>query len=281
MKILGVHVFAPLYTIRDPASWGVRMSFLLPPPRTLIGALARGLGITYGIASGEERLKGEFTRNILCYALEKSIFATIRPLSPLVKTSQIIRMVPAVEKGESIETPEKAHDAFKTDFIFCGNLKIVYAIDIDMVNSVFEKYDLPKTDTIRLNRAARFLDRIGQTESICYVKNIELLEIKGESTNINTYLPTYWIKDITGNYFIRELLPNIRIIENYMKKRLGIESIEDKDLRKKKIPFLLPLQATGYHRGREFLEPAEVTVQLKLGYKAYLLNDGTKIALPS
>ncbi|MEM0312760.1 MAG: type I-A CRISPR-associated protein Cas5a [Conexivisphaerales archaeon] len=284
MEILGVHISIPLYTIRDPGSWGIRLSFLLPPPRTLIGALAHGLGVVYGIASGEENLKGEFARNVLSYALETYSFVTIRPLSPLVKTSQIMRLVPAIEKGKSSKTSEEAHDAFKTDFIFCSDLKAVYTIDIDMVNLVLEKYGLPKADIAKLSCAARFIDRIGQTESICYVKNIEWLETKGRSVDVNTYLPTHWIEDAKGDYNIGELLPNIRILEDLGEKKvrqLGIESIKDKDLRKKKIPFLLPLRVAEHRQGREVLKPVEVNVKLKTGYVAYLLDDGTKIVLPS
>ncbi|MEM2930749.1 MAG: type I-A CRISPR-associated protein Cas5a [Thermoproteota archaeon] len=284
MKILGVHISIPLYTIRDPGSWGVRLSFLLPPPRTLIGALTHGLGVVYGIASGEEDLKGEFARNVLSYALERYSFVTIRPLSPLVKASQIMRLVPAIEKGKSPKTSEEAHDAFKTDFIFCSDLKIVYTIDIDMVNLVLEKYGLQKAGIAKLNCAARFIDRIGQTESICHVKDIEWLETKGISLDVNTYLPTHWVEDAKGDYNIGELLPNIRILEDLGEKKvrqLGIESIKDKDLRKKKIPFLLPLRVAEHRQGREILEPVEVNVKLKTGYIAYLLDDGTKIVLPS
>lgn len=282
MEIIGVHLSIPLYTIRDPKSYGVRLSFLLPPPRTVIGALARGLGIVYGITSGEEYLKGEFARNVLSYALETYSFAMIRPLSPLVRSSQIMRLVPSIEKGESPETPEKAHDAFKTDFIFCSDLKVIYAISIDSVNLTLEKYGLPKADITKLKRAARFIDRIGQTESFCYVKSIERLEIKERDLAVNTYLPTDWLEDARGDYYIGELLPNISILEDLGEvKQPEIGSIKDKDLRKRKIPFLLPLRVARYHRGREILEPVEVKVKLKPTYTLHLLNDGTKIALPS
>jgi len=278
MKILGIHVYVPLYTIRDPESWGVRLSFLLPPPRTVIGALARGLGILYGIASGEEKLEGKFAREVLCYALEKASFATVRPLSPLFRSFHIMRLVPSIERG----TSEDVHDAFKTDFIFCSELKIIYAVNIEIVNSVLEKYGLPKADYEKLGLAARFIDRLGQTESICYVKSIEWLEIEEESLDINTYLPEYWIEEVSGDYTVERLLPNIRILESLEEdiKDLGIDSIKNKDLRKKKIPFVLPLRRARYQHRREILEPIEVKVKPKSGYMAYLLNDKTKIVLP-
>lgn len=281
IEILGVHIYIPLYTIRYPESWGVRLSFLLPPPRTTIGALAGGLGIVYGIASGEEDLKEEFARIVLSYALEAYSFATIRPLSILVRSSQIMRLVPPIEKGEIPKTPEEAHDAFKTDFIFCSDLKVIYAIDIYSASSVLEEYRLPKADITKLEYAARFIDRIGQTESLCYVKSIERLKIKERCSGVNTYLPAGWLENVGGSYYIGELLPNIAILKDLGEiKQPKIDSVINKDLRRRKIPFLLPLQLRD-HQKREIFEPAEIEVKLKPAYASYLLDDGTRIALPS
>jgi CRISPR-associated protein Cas5 subtype I-A len=280
--VLGVHMILPLFTIRDPASWGVRLSFTLPPPRTIIGALARGLGVVCGFASGEQSLGGTATRNIFTYALESSSFATVRPLSPLIRSSQMLRYVPPVETAGSVTAPQDAHDAFKTYFMFTDSMKAIYVIDVNSVNKVFGRYGLPEIDVEMLDRGANFVDRIGQTESFCHVKNVERLEIEGEDSTVNTYFPLDWLERAAGDYYVGELLPNLRVLERLRQiECLDIGRVQDKDLRRRKIPYLLPLRATGSIRGKEVLEPAEVQIVPKAGYSSYLLSDKTKIVLPS
>jgi len=278
---LGVHIRLPFFALRDPTSLGVRLSFLLPPPRTILGALARGLGIIYGIKSGEEDLRGEAARNVLTYALEAHALATIRPLSPLTRSSQMLRFVPPVEKGEPVKVPESAHDAFKTDFIFLNELKAIYIVDINSVNRILENYGLSEIDVQALDDAAHLIDRIGNTEITCHVKNVERLEIVEECSTVDTYFPLSWLERAEGNYYIGELLPNLYVLRNLGQiEQLNISCISDKDLRRKKIPYLLPIQIAENRRGREVLKPADVPVKPKVGYIAYLLSDETKVILP-
>jgi CRISPR-associated protein Cas5 subtype I-A len=280
-EILGVHLFLPLFSVRDPASWGVRLSFLLPPPRTLLGALARGVGILSGAASGEELRKREAVRNILTYAFEAYSYVTVQPLSPLIKSSQILRFVPPVEKGERIRTSQEAHDAFKTDFIFSSDMKVVFFINIASINEVLEEYGLPKINLNKLCYAARLIDRIGQTEIMCYTKNVEWLKIKETSSTVNTYLPYKWLERVEGDHFISELLPNLGVLKSLDRiQSMKISHIKDKELRRKKILYLFPLRLMKAPKGKEIFETIEVRTKLKTGYGAYLLSDGTKVAVP-
>jgi len=281
-EIIGANLFLPLFSVRDPTSWGVRVSFLFPPPRTLLGALAHGTGIILGVASGEEKLKGEAVRNILTYAFEAHSFVTVRPLSPLVKSSQILRFVPPIEKGEQIGTPQEAHDAFKTDIVFSGDMKVIYLMDIVSINRILKNYDLSEIYLDKISHAARLIDRIGQTEAVCYTKKVEGLEIDKASPTVNTYLPCEWLEDVEGDYCVGELLPNLYILKSLGKiPDMNMSYVQNKDARRMKITYLFPLKLTKGLKGKEVFEATEVKIKLKQGYTAYLLKDGTRIALPS
>lgn len=282
MKFLAVSLRLPLFSIRDPESWGVRLSFVLPPPRSLLGAFARGLGIILGFRSGEERLKNEFVRNILTFSIEVSSYATIRQLSPLLKSSYILRYVPPVEKGEPIETAEGSHDAFKTDLMFSDAMKIIFSFDIAKINSIFETYDLPKVDEGKMCQAAKLIDRIGSSENFCYAHRVEFVNIEEISSTLNTYVPLDWIENVKGEYFISDLLPNIRVLKDVgIIKDESISNLQDKDLRRMKMRYVFPLKLLSEIRGKMFFESSEVEIRLKKGYSGYILNDGTRVVIPS
>jgi len=279
--IIGAHFFLPLFSVRDPTSWGVRLSFLLPPPRTILGALAHSIGVISGVASGEEELRKEAARDILTYALETYSLATIRPLSPVIKGSNILRYVPPVEKGERVRSSEAAHDAFKTDLMISSEMKAIFFIDTGSVSSFLEKYGLPKLHIGRICHAVRLIDRIGPTEIICYTKNVEILRIEEASPITNTYVPYGWLEGAEGQYCVSELLPNLRVLETLGQiAQTDIRSIRHKNLRRKKIPYLLPLKLTKRPKGKEVFEASEVNIKPKTGFAAYSLSDGTKAVLP-
>jgi len=282
------HVFLPLFSVRHPESWGVRLSFLLPPPRSILGALARGIGLILGIGSGDEKYRGETVRNILIYALEANGFVSVRLLSPLIKSSQMLRYVPAVEKAEPIEDPYAAHDAFKTDIVFSADMKFLFLIDVEAVNKVIQEYGLPKIDTKEVCDAIKLIDRIGPTESTCYVKTVNQLEVgqlytAETHTPINTYTPYDWLEDIRGEYFIAELLPNLRTLQSIgMITQSTIKDVQDLELRRKTIPYVFPLKHVGKSKGAEIFEPsAGFEAKLGKGYVLYAFEDETKVVLPA
>lgn len=282
MRFLAVSLRLPLFSVRDPESWGVRLSFVLPPPRSSLGALARGLGIILGFRSGEERRKNQFVRDILTFGIEVSSYATIRQLSLLLKSSYILRYVPPVEKGEPIETVEGSHDAFKTDLMFSDAMKIIFSFDIAKINNIFETYDLPKVDEGIICQAAKLIDRIGSTENFCYAHKVEFVSIKEISSTVNTYVPLDWIESVKGEYFISDLLPNIRVLKDLgIIKDESISNLQDKDLRRMKIRYVFPLKLVSEIRGKMFFESNDVEIKLKKGYSGYILNDGTRVVIPS
>ena len=284
-----VDVLIPLFSIRDPGSWGVRLSYLLPPPRTIIGAFARALGVVLGFRSGEEKVKGPYVREILTFALESSTFATVRPLAPLVSHPQLLRVVPAIEKGENPIDPATAHDAFKHDVLFTNKLRLVIAPDLEELNAIIQDYGLPAIKESDLLIAMQMLERIGNTESLCSPQNPKQLSLKhgGRGAKmVNTYSPLPWIEPNLLNGLISPLLVNLRLLEtfgdsDYIKIRdKGIELIRNREIRRKKAMFCLPLAAQTSQRGRELLAPLEVRANPKPGYAIYSLDDGTSLILP-
>jgi len=254
---------------------------LLPPPRTVLGALTRGLGISLGIKSGEEQVKEGLARNALTEAVECSSYAFVRPLSPLVKTSQILRIVPGIEKAEVIEL-SRAHDAFKHDVVFSNEMEIVYAIDFAELNERLSNYGLRKVAADDMALASRMIDRIGPTEAFCHVINAERAEplrIDAPAA-INTYVPIQdpakWVEPLQQgeqNYLIEPLYPNLRV--------LGMKTLSTKS-RREKISYVLPIACTKRRRGRDIFECSEVLVRPMKGYSIYSLGkdaSSTRIVL--
>jgi len=193
----------------------------------------------------------------------------------------MLRYVPPVEKGERIKSPETAHDAFKTDLIISNEMKAIFFIDTESVGSFLGEYGLPELDVDRLCHAAKLIDRIGPTEITCYTKNVEVLEIEEASPTANTYAPYGWLESAEGQFCVGELLPNLRVLETLGQiAQINIQSISDKDLRRRKIPYLLPLRLTKRPKHKEVFEASEVKIKPKAGFLAYSLNDGTKTVLP-
>ncbi|MEM2914645.1 MAG: hypothetical protein QXH91_04510, partial [Candidatus Bathyarchaeia archaeon] len=239
------------------------------------------LGIMLGFSSGEERQKDEIIRNILTFGIETSSYATVRQLSPLIKSPYILRYVPQVGKGEPIETIEGSHDAFKTDLMFSGAMRVIFSFDTAKINSIFLNYGLPKVDENVICHAAKLIDRIGATENFCYTRKAEFVHIEETSSTLNTYAPLDWIESVKGEYLISDLLPNISVLKDVgIIKDVSINHLQNKDLRRIKIRYVFPLKLVGEVRGKTFLESSEIEVKLKKGYSGYVLSDGTRVAIP-
>ncbi|MEM3433192.1 MAG: type I-A CRISPR-associated protein Cas5a [Candidatus Methanomethyliaceae archaeon] len=282
-----VDILIPLFSIRDPESWGVRLSYLLPPPRTILGALARGLGRVLGFCSGEETVRGLAVREILTFALESSTFATVRPLTPIIRHPQLLRIVPAIEEGEQPIDPTRAHDAFKHDILFTNRLRLIFTPNLKQLNLVLQEHAISAVQESDLLASMQLLERIGNTESFCSPQRQRQLKAAKADTNVvNTYSPLQWIEPNISNGIISPLLVNLRLLEtfsdsDYIKRKdEGVGLVRDPQIRRKKAMFCLPLSTKTSQRGRELLTPAEVVVEPKPGYAIYALADGTSMVLP-
>ena len=285
MDLFSVRIFIPLFSVRYFEAWGVRVSTRLPPPRTVLGALARGLGISLNIASGEKYIGEKPARIILTEVIERSSYAFVRPLSPLVKTSQILRIVPGIEQAKEIHIAKAsiAHDAFKHDVIFSNEMETVYAIDFVKLNKELDECGLKKASAEDIILALRMIDRIGPTEAFCHVLNVERVEprIVDPPATINSYTPAAWVEPLhqgEQNYLIESLYPNLRILEHILGKHFSFEQS-----RKERVNFILPITCRERRRGREIFENSEVLVKPMGGYSIYSLakdEHPTKVVLP-
>jgi len=285
MELFKIRIFLPLFSVRHFEAWGIRISARLPPPRTVLGALARGLGISLNIQSGEECVGKKAARIILTEAVEYSSYAFLRPISPLIKTSQILRIVPRIEQAKKIDVNKasSAHDAFKHDIIFSNEMAIIYAIDLVELNERLNKYGLRKVTVNDIVIALRTIDRIGPTEALCNVLKIERARLKvvESPATIDTYVPVAWVEPLKQgeqSYLIELLYPNLRLLRTLKRPILSFERS-----RKEKVGYILPIVCSKRRRGREIFEYSEVLVKPMKGYNIYsLVNAGypTKVVLP-
>ncbi len=301
MEIFSAKVFLPLFYVRYGESWGIRLSSRLPSPRTILGALAKGLGIILGIESGETLIKGRSAREVLMEAVELSSYGFVRPLSPLVKTSQILRIVPAIEQnkvyassvmglsGEAfIKAVSSFHDAFKHDIVFSNEMELVYVVSIEELNEKLSEYGCREVKWRDVLLALKMIDRIGSTEAlggVLSVKHVKYVRKVGKRATVNTYVPVeepaVWVETLhealnqySGGYLIEPLYPNLRLIH---------ETKITKKNRAIKINFVLPLLHSAKRKGREIFEPTNVPVVSKGSYEVYSIDgagDGeTRIVL--
>ncbi|MBS7248624.1 MAG: type I-A CRISPR-associated protein Cas5a [Candidatus Jordarchaeales archaeon] len=294
MEVFSVRVFLPLFHVRYEDAWGIRLSPRLPPPRTILGALAKGVGVVLGVEGGEVPIGEKRARELLMDAVESCSYGFVRPLSPLVKTSQILRVVPAIEQkrvtsdifklkgGGLVNQAAKFHDAFKHDVVVSGEMEFVYALSLEELNDDIAG-SFGGVGREEVLSALRMIDRVGSTESLCGVLSVKHVGLKevGPRATVNTYVPVEdpakWVEPVhaaTRGYLIEPLYPNLRVV--------GMKRVED--VKSMKINFLLPIYCSEVRRGREVFEPTEVLVDCVNGYSVYSLHgtgDGeTRIVLP-
>jgi len=298
MEIFSARIFLPLFHVKYREAWGVRLSSRMPPPRTILGALAKGLGIILGIESGETLIKGKRAREFLTESVEVSSYGFVRPLSPLVKTSQILRVVPAIEQDRvsrskiiNLDTRDLLkevvglHDAFKHDIVFSNEMEFIYVIDLEYLKKNLAEYGCEAVEREDIISALKMIDRVGPTEAlgrVLSVKYIEHLVEENLPSAINAYVPVEkpakWVEplyDVSQRYLIEPLYPNLRLID---------EREISRKTREIKINFLLPLTYSKRRGGREIFEPSSVLVKPAEGYSVYSFDGAgggvTKIALP-
>lgn len=296
MEIFSVKIFLPLFYVRYREAWGVRLSSRLPPPRTILGALAKGLGIILGIEGGETLINGEPARKILTEAVESSSYGFVRPLSPLVKTSQILRVVPAIEqdkvsfsviadlKNDFIRKVSGFHDAFKHDVIFSNEMELIYVISLKQLNESLTKHGYKEIKLEEITSALKMIDRIGPTEAlggVLSIKHVKQPKEVSSPATINTYVPfeepNKWVEPLyeaSQEYLIEPLYPSLRFI--------GKQKVTN-ETRKIKINFLLPLSYRKRRGGREIFQPSNVLVRPMENYCIYSIDgedDATRIILP-
>jgi len=278
---LAVDVFSPLFSVRDPLSWGVRKTFILPTPRTVIGALCRGVGVVMGFGSGEEKLGNKPIRKILTYAFEKNTIATVHALSPIIRSSQLLHIVPEIEQGASYG----GGDAFKHEIMCSNQLRLIYIIDLSGVNTFLKKHKQSMSvNHNALEKASNFIERLGASENICTVLKSRLVKpqvIKNGSVSVNTYVPLNWLRDPPEGGLIAESMPNIAVIESIEGRKIDFRTAFRKEYRLRKAPYFYPLKPEKTERGTLVYHTHEIEVSLRNGFVGMEFKElDSKIIVP-
>jgi CRISPR-associated protein Cas5 subtype I-A len=189
LKALVVHAkVSPYLSIATAESYQYRSSYLLPPPSTLIGALGRSVyhftGKGDGYSSENLRVLKGFVKDVF-----------VKPLSSILRIGTLIR------RSRTLENKERRIDAMVREQLFVKDLLLIFLIDSTLVPSEFSNLMLSLPSS---------MDRLGDTESLISVINVEMLdtiEVKGE-TVIDTYVKRDLLQFFSGNY-VATIFPSL------------------------------------------------------------------------
>ncbi|MEM3382784.1 MAG: type I-A CRISPR-associated protein Cas5a [Nitrososphaerales archaeon] len=186
LKALVVHVRAsPYLSIATAESYQYRSSYLLPPPSTLIGALGRSL---YHFTGKGEGYNSENLR--LLKGFVKDVF--VKPLSSTLRIGTLIRRLRTLELNESPEI-KRPIDAMVREQLFTKDLLLIYLID----------FALLPTELSHLMLSLPYsMDRLGDTESLISVMNVEMLNVLNlkDEVIVDTYVKRDLLQSFNGNY---------------------------------------------------------------------------------
>ncbi len=269
----------PSFFVRDFTSAEILLSFLLPPPRTVLSLLARGLGELLGV-SGETEVMGRKYRDVLSEAVEMNSLAFVRPTSLLFRTTHTWS-VKAIEK-EWITEYERLRDAVPTQLITTNSLSAYFFVDVngllEYVKGIPDKRLEPSNveEMSSLISSALWLcRRLGTTESFCSPSKVRELgyEEVGAEAELNTSTPADWVQPLSGNWVLEESYPSMLM--------LG-KSVTFTKSRREKALFLHPLKRR-VEAGRVIYEVYEPSFFLagvaKPKLTAVRVEDGTTCIL--
>ncbi|MCR8453604.1 MAG: hypothetical protein NDP13_01270 [Crenarchaeota archaeon] len=288
----------PLFSLGYPETATILISHTLPSPRTLIALLARGIGEIKGLTS-EQKIdvltskgsKQVEARLILQWAFESNSYAFSRPLSPIMKSSQIWRVVwiekEFLIKKKKEEKREVPRDAINVEIVSLAEIAAYLFLHLDGVNESLRKYlggylsqvdDVTKRDIERALQIARVIGRSEMLATPISVEVFNSFNIIGSEGKINTYCPLNWLKEVVQQGLMEDVLIHLRLLPD-----------EDKDLtdlpehRRKKLKFVLPLSLERFIQDKkivEYLKPIEVDVKVKDEYTIIELPDRGRVVLP-
>ncbi len=293
---VGGSMLIPMFSARDPLSHGVRLSYLLPPPTTLLGAFGSGLGLTLGIPRGECPAGGRQVRDVLRYALEESALAIVKPEGPIIKSAQMWKLVnlekESTSKSSKKESERGLHDAFEAEYISSSKIGLTFIVDLDLLSEGLSELasSACADPTIRsvgdvglgpedLVKAITLMDRLGSTENLGRVTHASLLSIKNVETSglLDSCVPLEWIQSVEAarphESAEQIILPVNRFVSNRVRSAKA-DKIKGREW--SRVWFLAPLRpGTKRMRGKRIpvYEPAPIRVQANDGYVVATLED--------
>ncbi len=179
------------YSIRRPLSYQVADAFPLPQPSSLMGALVCCLAkIKFLSAKG---VKDEYIRELVEQVLDKTITATIKPLSAITVNPVILTRLRVLEKkldtvSESIERGRLVTDAMVREYAYGG-----FAVYF-----VFRDGGLVEPSL----KALYLLERMGDTESLVSVESVNLCEVEliGDEGEVDTSTRADKVREVYGDF---------------------------------------------------------------------------------
>ncbi len=197
MDALALLARFPLYSTAE-RTYQVRTSLVLPPPSTLIGALARGLAY---LRNDSGSSLDELAKKLVNAVKSKLVMVSARPWdSAVVRNPFLLSRLRTLEPGKGKDTENKDtknSDALVREYMFSRELLIIF---------IFR--DLDEGEKDELKKAAFLLNSLGDTESIGSVIDVQWLPILTKRTRLNTYvsLGSCTLSMLKGSYMIQPML---------------------------------------------------------------------------
>lgn len=182
----------PLYSTAE-RTYQVRTSLVLPPPSTLIGALARGLAY---LRNDSGSSLDELAMRLVDVIKSRLVMVSARPWnSAIVRNPFLLKRLRTLESSRDGNL-EKS-DALVREYMFSRELLIIF---------VFR--DLDEGEKSELKRAAFLLNSLGDTESIGSVIDVQWLPVLTKRARLNTYisLSSCTPTSLKGSYMIQPML---------------------------------------------------------------------------
>lgn len=226
----------PFYSTKR-RSYQVRSTFLLPPPSTLKGALAKGLILLKGT-------KGKTLDSIVKKAIEnleeKLLYVGIKPhKSTIIKNPILLKRLRNLETKSK---PEKS-DAMRREYTFTRELLAIYVYD-----------ELSDQQKHLYRKAALLIDQLGDTESIGNVIDVVWKKPVKETVPLNIYAKLDDFSIENGQFRIDRMRETPDFGEN----------VEEK-------PFFIPMKEKRYKRTVYYSELKNSPV--KGNYKLKVFNE--------
>lgn len=244
MKAVIAVARAPHFSVRKPFSYQAAVAFSLPQPSTLAGALAFSLAARgrAGSGSGDSYIE-EYCRTVL----KGLVRATVKPLSPLTRSTltitraRVLELKSSEEIARKIKEGKKITDAMIREYIH-GVLGLVY---------VFKNPD----EASAALKSLYLVERLGDTESCVYVSVVEEAELEkvGKRGFIDTYTPREWVEKVIGGSFSLEYM---------YPEELACKVLRSKEDLKNAIEYIIPV----YEEKESLIAPSAYEAEVKNGF---------------
>jgi len=188
MIVYAVTIIPTIFSVQHEVSYQVKVGIPLPAPSTLIGAVARGIGLIEKLtpASLDTNIEeGIFVPSFskLRKAVEDATnLATIKPLSFVTRSSVLHRIV-RFER----EKREEWSDALVHQVYFASKFSAYLKMDLELINKRLE-LNLRDQDILK---ALYTIERLGNTEHHVAPQNVRTLEarpISNSEVEVDTYV---------------------------------------------------------------------------------------------